>query len=726
MYNEIMTGMKKAKICLNKVFGYQNFRSLQEDIISTLIDGKDAFVLMPTGSGKSLCYQIPAIIREGTAIVVSPLISLMKDQVDTLKSCGVRAAYYNSSLKVVEARNVLADLDAGSLDLLYVAPERLLSKPFLSHIKQIKISLFAIDEAHCVSQWGHDFRPEYVKLGLLRKEFRNIPILALTATADKQTREDILLCLKLQRARKFVSSFDRPNIRYTVSQKRQPISQLLQFLDERPKDGGIIYCLSRKRVEEVAVSLQRHGIRAAAYHAGLPSKSRERAQDDFLRNRLRIIVATIAFGMGVNKPNVRFVVHFDIPKSIENYYQETGRAGRDGLESEALLMFSSADISLVRKLIENVEDVDQKRIEIFKLESMVSFSEGLTCRRRVLLGYFGEELLKPCGNCDICLSPPKTYDATQPVRVALEAISELEEQFGINYVIDFLRGAKTSKIRDHDHQSLKSYGAGKEYSADEWLSLLRQLIHQGYVKQDICHHSVLQLAKSSKSLLDGNETIALAKFNQRPRWVQKPAGSSFDEGLFSKLCQLRSELADQEDLVPHTLFSDASLVQISTQRPVSLEQLQGINGIGAHKQEQYGEIILQTIREFCHQQEGKPRERRPSTRKTSGEGHTSDEHMLTLDLYQNGLDVSAIAAQLGVQKSSVMKHLTALVKAGRLKDIKAVIGEAFETILLALDNADPYASLSEVKQSLPVEISNEDFRLVMAWREANGAMPEEI
>jgi len=726
MYNEIMVAMNEAKKCLKTVFGYSDFRPLQEDIVSTLINGRDAFVLMPTGSGKSLCYQIPAIIREGTAIIVSPLISLMKDQVDTLKACGVRAAYYNSSLKVAEARNVLTDLDSGTLDLLYVAPERLLSKQFLVHLKNVHIALFAIDEAHCVSQWGHDFRPDYVKLGLLREKFKNTPILALTATADKQTRGDILRCLKLKEARQFVSSFDRPNIRYTVFQKHHPVPQLLQFLDERPNDSGIVYCLSRKRVEEVAVALQRHGVRAAAYHAGLPSKARERAQDDFLRNRLRVIVATIAFGMGVDKPNVRFVVHFDIPKSIENYYQETGRAGRDGLESEALLLFSSADISLVRKLIENVEGAEQKRIEMFKLESMIGFAEALTCRRRVLLGYFGERLSEPCGNCDICLNPLETFDATQYVQIALKTIRELEQRFGINYVIDVLRGAKTSQVRTRGHEKLASYGAGKKLSADEWLSLIRQLIHLGYLNQDICHHSVLKLTQSAESLLGDGKPIVLAKFHQRPRWTQKSQGAGRDEELFSRLCQLRNELADQEDIVPHALISDATLMQISAQKPSSQKQLQGINGFGAHKQEQYGDILLQTIQEYCHHAGDKSRERRPATRNTSSEGHASDGQMLTLDLHQQGLGVAAIAGKLGIQQASVMKHFIALVKTGQLMDIKSVIGESFEVILQALEDADPYSSLSEVKQSLPVEVSNETFRLVLAWRETNASSLEAI
>ncbi|MFQ5356049.1 MAG: DNA helicase RecQ [Mariprofundaceae bacterium] len=710
--------MQQAKECLQNIFGYPEFRPLQEDVIRSLIEGHDAFVLMPTGSGKSMCYQIPAIVRHGTGIIVSPLISLMKDQVDTLKGCGVKAAFFNSSLKVAQSKQVLEDLDAGRLDLLYVAPERLLSKEFLARLKTIDLALFAIDEAHCVSQWGHDFRPEYVQLGLLRKEFPKVPLLALTATADEHTRQDVLDCLKLRKAELFVSSFDRPNIRYTVSEKRNPLPQLLDFLGERPDDGGIVYCLSRKRVEEVAVNLQRHGIRAAAYHAGLPAKARAETQDNFLRNRLRVIVATIAFGMGVNKPNVRFVVHFDIPKSIENYYQETGRAGRDGLDSEALLLFGSSDISLVRKLIENIEDSEQRRIELHKLDSMVGFAEALTCRRKVLLGYFGEELNKPCGNCDICLSPPETFDASEMSRLALSCIHEVGERFGMHYIIDILRGSNTARIRDHRHKKLQAFGSGKKQSVDEWLSILRQLIHRGYIIQDICHHSVLKFTESGNALLAGNEQVTLARFHQRLRWVQKKPAIARDEGLFVHLCEFRATLAEEEDVAPHTLFSDATLSQISSIKPRSQKDLLNISGLGAHKLEQYGDELVQEICSYCGDTEKKQSPPAAGKDNVVVPEQASEGHMLTLDLLQKGLDVADIASKLGVQQASVMKQLVALVKGGHPLDVQSIVGEPFEMIMEALDEADPYASLSEVKQSLPVEVSNENFRLVLAWHEA--------
>lgn len=712
---------EEASKVLKDIFGYDEFRPMQQDIICNLLDGKDAFVLMPTGGGKSICYQIPAIMREGTGIVVSPLISLMKDQVDALTHCGVKAAYYNSSLKAAEAKEVLERFEQGDLDLLYVAPERLLSKSFLQKLEKVKLAMFAIDEAHCVSQWGHDFRPEYVRLGELRDIFPDVPMLALTATADEHTREDISERLKLEKAKRFVASFDRPNIRYLVAEKRQPLTQILQFLEGWPNASGVIYCLSRKRVEDLAVNLQRHGIRAAAYHAGIPGRSREKVQDDFLRDRVKVIVATIAFGMGVDKPNVRFVIHHDLPKSIESYYQETGRGGRDGLESEALMLYGSGDVNLVRRLIENVENIDQRRVEVHKLNSMVAFSEALTCRRRVLLGYFGEELNEACGNCDICLDPPATYDATEFAQVALDCVREIKGHFGMGYIVDVLRGSTNARIRENKHDKLKTHGAGSDLNADEWTSILRQLVHHGYFIQDVSRRAAMLATKKAEHIGIG-DPIILAKYQPGIKRQFKRLGTPRDEPLFKKLVKLREELADKEDLPPHVVFSDVTLTELSQRKPTDDDALRTISGVGQHKLEAYGEAFTKVIAEHVKKAGDKSenmggKEIPKLIAKGPGLNETQS---YTLSLQRKGMDIDEIAVQQGVSRATVLKHYVAIIRAGQYIDVPAFVGSDFDTVMGELDDADPYASLSEIKRDLTVELDNDEFRLVLAWREAIG------
>src|SRR5690606_8405968 len=557
---------------LDRVFGYSSFRPGQAEIIADLIEGRDAFVLMPTGGGKSLCYQVPAILRPGTAVVVSPLISLMKDQVDALVASGVAAACYNSSLSGDEARRVLARLHGGELDLLYVSPERLLSNGFMARLDDIDIALVAIDEAHCVSQWGHDFRPEYAALGQVRERFPRVPLAAFTATADHQTREDIVRVLGLGDARRHVSGFDRPNIRYTVREKNRPFDQLTRFLASRPTESGIVYALSRKTVEAVASRLSVEGISAAAYHAGLDGATRARVQERLLRDELRVVVATVAFGMGIDKPNVRFVVHYDMPRHIEGYYQETGRAGRDGLPAEALLLFGAQDIVTARSLIESGGNETQKRIETHKLNAMVGFAESLGCRRRVLLGYFGERLDEDCGNCDACLDPPERFDATEDARKALSCIYRVGQPFGMKHVIDVLRGADSERIRALGHDRLSTYGIGAERSMLEWTSIVRQLIHHGLVEQDIANYSVLRLTPAARPLLRGECTLELAKprtarvDKARPRPKAGVAQLSPEvEKLFDALRALRKEIADAEGKPPYVVFGDASLIQMAAE-----------------------------------------------------------------------------------------------------------------------------------------------------------------
>jgi len=590
---------------LQEVFGYSEFRPPQQEIVETLISGRDAFVLMPTGGGKSLCFQIPALHRAGVAIVVSPLISLMKDQVDALLANGVRAAFYNSSLKAEESRQILAKLHAGELDLLYVAPERLLNEGFLDRLKKMTIALFAIDEAHCVSQWGHDFRPEYVRLGQLRSHFPEVPMVGLTATADPQTRQDVLQRLGLEQAQCFVSGFDRPNIRYTVVEKKKPFDQLISFLAEHQQEAGIVYALSRKRVEEVAERLAAAGHKARAYHAGLGDKERKKVQEMFLRDDIEIVVATVAFGMGIDKPNVRFVVHYDLPKNIESYYQETGRSGRDGLSAEALLLFGYGDIAISRGLIEKGNNPEQKRIELHKLQAMVGFGEAQTCRRRVLLGYFGERREEDCGNCDVCLNPPETYDATVDAQKALSCVFRVGQRFGVGHVVDVLRGAQTQRVLDLKHDQLSTYGIGAEKVADAWTSLIRQLIHRGYLVQDVASYSVLKLTEAARPLLRGEETLVLAKPRIRVKTLQKKGRAQvgdfdYDDDLFDALRIRRKRLADEAGVPPYVIFGDASLAEMAAKMPTDEASMLAINGVGKHKVQRFGsEFIDEIIGYMC-------------------------------------------------------------------------------------------------------------------------------
>jgi len=585
---------------LHEVFGFKTFKPLQQIIIERVLAREDNFVLMPTGGGKSLCYQIPALLLDGVTIVVSPLIALMQDQVDALRANGVRAALLNSSLTAEESRAVLAQLHQHKLDLLYVAPERLMMDSFIERLHECDIALFAIDEAHCVSQWGHDFRPEYVQLGQLRQLFPHVPVIALTATADKQTREDILANLNLTGAHFHLGSFDRPNIRYTVLEKHKPFQQLEHFLTKVKDQSGIVYCLTRKRVEDVTQRLQDQGINAQAYHAGLTKELRKKNQADFQKDDVHVIVATVAFGMGIDKPNVRFVVHYDLPKNIEAYYQETGRAGRDGLASEALLLYGLHDIVVIRSLINMSQNETQNRIEMHKLNAMTGLAEAQTCRRKVLLNYFGEDLMEDCGNCDVCLNPPETYDATVDAQKALSCVYRVQQNFGIGHVVDVLRGSKAEKIRQFGHERLSTYGVGQDHSQEIWFSIFRQLIHLGFVEQDIAHYSVLKLLPKAKTLLRGEEALILARPRVREKVKRKSKALKktdldYDKALFEVLRKLRKRLADEANVPPFVIFSDTSLIEMAALQPKTDIEFLAINGVGQHKLNKYGKDFLGVI-----------------------------------------------------------------------------------------------------------------------------------
>ena len=595
-----------AQDLLGRVFGYERFRGQQETIIEHVIGGGDGLVLMPTGGGKSLCYQIPALVRDGAAVVVSPLIALMRDQVAALLQLGVRAAFLNSTLSAREAYDVEARLRGGLIDLLYVAPERLLGERTLALLDEVDLALFAIDEAHCVSQWGHDFRPEYLQLSTLRERFSDVPRIALTATADEPTRREIVDRLGLAGARVFIGGFDRPNIRYRVVPKQGPREQLARLLDtEHRGDAGIVYCLSRRRVEETAEWLRARGIDARPYHAGLGAAERSATQDAFVRGDGVVIVATIAFGMGIDKPDVRFVAHLDLPKSLEAYYQETGRAGRDGLPATAWMAYGLQDMIMLRQMVSGSEaDEARKRIEIRKLDAMLGYCELATCRRRSLLAYFGETPAERCGNCDNCLQPPESWDATEAAQQALSCVYRTGQRFGVGYVVDVLRGKDDERIRRFGHDRIPTFGVGADIDAGQWRSLVRQLVARDLLSVDVDGYGSLRLTPAARPVLRGEAVVELRRDARAPaarrgareardrvRAVLRPE----NQALFDALRARRRELAESQGVPPYVIFHDASLVEMAERQPRSLAAFAEIPGVGAAKLERYGATFIDVI-----------------------------------------------------------------------------------------------------------------------------------
>ncbi|MHC9086792.1 DNA helicase RecQ [Luteimonas sp. RIT-PG2_3] len=590
---------------LQRVFGHAAFRGEQAAIVEHVAAGQDALVLMPTGGGKSLCYQVPALLRDGVAIVISPLIALMQDQVDALLQLGVRAACLNSSLDAATAQEVERQLRDGELDLLYVAPERLLTGRFLSLLDRSRLALFAIDEAHCVSQWGHDFRPEYRELTILHERWPDVPRIALTATADPPTQREIAERLQLQDARRFVSSFDRPNIRYTVVQKDNAKRQLLEFLQAHRGDAGIVYCLSRRKVDETAEYLKSQGIDAIPYHAGMETEARIRNQRRFLREEGVVVVATIAFGMGIDKPDVRFVAHIDLPKSIEGYYQETGRGGRDGEPANAWMCYGLGDLVLLRQMIAQSESGEErKRLEHRKLDALVGYCESMRCRRQVLLANFGESYTEACRNCDNCLQPPEAWDATIAAQKALSCVYRSGQRFGAAHLIDVLRGSESERVRQFGHDRLSTYGVGTDIDANTWKGVFRQLVAHGLLEIDAEGHGALRLTEASRGVLKDAQTVMLRKVapkSERSRGERSAQVATSvpqeDLGLFQALRGLRARLAKEQNVPAYVIFHDSTLRDIAMQRPTTSGELGRVGGVGSGKLERYGELVLETIRE---------------------------------------------------------------------------------------------------------------------------------
>jgi len=686
--------MQRARTILSNTFGYDSFRHHQADIIQSVLNGDDALVLMPTGGGKSLCYQIPAMIRDGVGIVISPLIALMKDQVEALKQNGVRAAYLNSTLDPRSQQQVEQQLSRGGIDLLYVAPERLLTGRLLDLLHEAQIALFAIDEAHCVSQWGHDFRKEYQQLRILHEHFPQVPRIALTATADERTRVEIIAQLKLHNAGVFINSFDRPNIRYTITEGQNNRERLWRFIEqEHPHDAGIVYCLSRKNVESVADWLSNRGRIALPYHAGMPAQLRDRNQQRFLLEDGVIIVATIAFGMGIDKPDVRFVAHLNLPKSIEAYYQETGRAGRDGEAADAWLAYGLQDVITLRQMtLDSDADETYKRVVHHKLEAMLGLCEQTGCRRQTLLGYFGEALEKPCGNCDTCLSPPETVDATEISQKALSCVYRSGQRFGVNYVIDVLTGKDDERIRQFGHDKLSTFGIGAELNGVEWRGVFRQLIALGYLEVDVEGYGALRLAEKARPLLRGETRLQLRRQVRTRQTKQKQSAQistlrSVDRALFDALRDHRMQLAREAGVPPYVIFHDRTLEEMARVRPLNDAQMRHITGVGESKLSKFGKSFIEII--AAHPLPDMLNNR------------LSDTVNESLLLFSQGHGVDEIARRRALIPSTVYGHLAEAIEAG-LVDVRDV---------LALDDD----RLTEITNALEMFASEDGIRLKPAY-----------
>jgi ATP-dependent DNA helicase RecQ len=722
---------------LKYFFGYPEFRPGQRSIVEAALQNQDALIIMPTGGGKSLCFQLPALLKPGLTVVVSPLIALMQDQVQALQDNGIGATFLNSSLHPMEARSREAAILDGEIKLLYVAPERLLSDrglPFLDYVRsRIGLAGFAIDEAHCVSEWGHDFRPEYRQMQQLRQRYPDVPIMALTATATERVRQDIIDQLCLHEPHVHVASFNRPNLYYEVRPKtneRKTYKELLQQVQQT--DGsGIIYCLSRRKVDELATKLCKDGVSALPYHAGLNDELRTTNQTRFIRDDVRVMVATIAFGMGINKPDVRFVIHYDLPRSIESYYQESGRAGRDGEPAHCTLFFGYGDIKTVEYLIEQKTDSQDQLIARQQLRQVVGYAEGTVCRRTIQLSYFGESFAGDCGTCDNCLHPQPVEDWTIEAQKFLSCVARCKERYGMNYTIDVLRGSKNQKVLSNRHDQLSTYGIGKDKSADAWRILGRALLHQGLVEETTDGYSVLKLNDQSWEILRKQRSVMIAvpptAASRADEWEED--GQRADvELLFQRLRSLRKKLADEQGVPPYVVFGDSSLKLMAQQQPQTLSEFAQISGVGSRKLEQYGQRFTAEIRSY-RQEQGLPiREERVSTPnrdrstpdRSSNFEHPSETQRLTLALYQQGLSLGEIAEQRNLRLGTIISHLTELLEMGESLDLEQVVSGDRQAVILDAIAAVGDDSLSLIRQQTGEAYTYDEIRLVRAlWRQQN-------
>ncbi len=708
-----------ARIALKKFFGYDNFRPGQAEIVQHAFEGKDTLVLMPTGGGKSICFQIPAITMDGICIVVSPLISLMKDQVEALRGNGIPAAFYNSSLSKSDEQQVIQDIDNQQLKLLYVSPERLLTRSFYDLMQQMNISLFAIDEAHCISSWGHDFRPEYTKMKFLKNSFPNVPIMALTATADKLTRKDIVNQMGLRNPEIFVSSFDRPNLSIEVRPGQKRLQQIVNFAKRRPNQSGIVYCLSRKNTEAVADKLRANGIKATHYHAGLSPNMRSEVQEDFINDRVPIVCATVAFGMGIDKSNVRWVIHYNLPKNIESYYQEIGRAGRDGAKADTMLFWSYGDIKILRDILTDPANAsEQTELKLTKLERMRHFAEAMQCRRKILLGYFSETMKKEnCGNCDVCKNPPQRVDGTLIAQKALSAVARTQEQVGINILIGILRGSNQREIFEKGFNKIKTYGAGREISLFDWQIYIMQLLNAGLMEIAYDEGSALKLTAAAREILFEGKKIELVKPTvaetrkaaAKKAVVAKPKRERVRDELFEALRALRLQLARVRGVPPYIVFSDATLEEMAAKRPTTDAMMNEISGVGERKMHLYGAQFKEAIIDFLIKKDA------------AGEKVQGTSHIISYALFQKGKTVEQIAAQRQVKDITVQTHLAKAYEQGEDLDIAQFISEEeIDLILGMLHLMDTPIKMLDIFNYFEEKVSYDKIRFALAhyYREA--------